>query len=163
MTAARTGGAMARRSALAALLVLGASGARAQEVVPAAPDTATTTRGGPRPLRPVSAAWRSLLLPGWGQAATGRAVTGALFVAWEGTTLYMAHKTRNEARYLEEIGAGHVEGKRQEAEDWLVLLVFNHLFAAAEAFVAGHLQDFPEELRLRAVPGGVTLRVPLPR
>jgi len=90
-------------------------------------------------------------------------VTGALFVAWEGTTLYMWRKAEQEARYLEEIGAGHVKGKRQESEDWLVLLVFNHLFAGAEAFVAGHLQDFPEELRIRAIPGGVGVRLPLPR
>jgi hypothetical protein len=152
-----------RRLALLALLVVAARPARGQEPVAAAPDSGDAARDQARRLRPVSAAWRSLLLPGWGQAATGRAVTGALFVAWEGTTLYMAHKTRDEARYLEEIGAGHVEGKRQEAEDWLVLLVFNHLFAAAEAFVAGHLQDFPEELRIRVLPGGVGLRVALPR
>src|SRR3989441_12492038 len=34
-------------------------------------------------IRPMGAFWRSLLLPGWGQAETGRPVTGALFVAWE--------------------------------------------------------------------------------
>ncbi len=145
-----------------ALLALGAAPARGQDVVPAPGDTTVASPDARRPLRPVSAAWRSLLLPGWGQAATGRAVTGALFVLWEGTTLHMARKTRDEARYLEDIGAGHVEGKRQEAEDWLVLLIFNHLFAAAEAFVAGHLQDFPEELRIRVQPGGLGVGVSLP-
>lgn len=148
--------------ALLALLVLAAATVRGQGVVPVAGDTTRASGEAPRLLRPVSAAWRSLLLPGWGQAATGRAVTGALFVVWEGTTLYMARKTRDEARYLEDIGAGHVEGKRQEAEDWLVLLIFNHLFAAAEAFVAGHLQDFPEELRIRVQPGGLGVGVSLP-
>lgn len=137
-------------------LALAAPGARAQAVRPTPADTL-------RLMRPISAAWRSLLLPGWGQAATGRAVTGALFVVWEGTTLFMWRKAVDEADYLEEAGAGHVAGKRQEAEDWLVLLVFNHLFAAAEAYVAGHLQDFPEELQIRAVPGGVGVRLPLPR
>lgn len=132
-------------------------------MVATAPDTLRVAPDTIRRMRPISAAWRSLLLPGWGQAATGRAVTGALFVAWEGTSLYMWRKADQEARYLEEIGAGHVNGKRQESEDWLVLVVFNHLFAAAEAFVAGHLQDFPDELRIRAVPGGVGVRLPWPR
>lgn len=141
---------------LVAALGLGADVARAQAPAPTPADTVAL-------MRPVSAAWRSLLLPGWGQAATGRAVTGALFVVWEGTTLFMWRKAVDEADYLEESGAGHVSGKRQEAEDWLVLLVFNHLFAAAEAFVAGHLQDFPEELRIRALPNGVGVRLPLPR
>jgi hypothetical protein len=75
----------------------------------------------------------------------------------------MWRKVRSEAAYFAEIGHAGVDGKRQEEEDWLVLLVFNHLFAAAEAFVAGHLQDFPEELQVRAVPGGVGVRLPLPR
>lgn len=147
---------------LAIALACGAGVGRAQQVEATAPDTLRVTTDTVRRLRPVSAAWRSLLIPGWGQATTGRAVTGALFVAWEGTTLYMWRKADQEARYLEDIGAGHVSGKRQESEDWLVLLVFNHLFAAAEAFVAGHLQDFPEELQIRAVPGGVGVHVPLP-
>jgi hypothetical protein len=114
-------------------------------------------------LRPISAFWRSLLIPGWGQAATDRWVTGAVFVAWEGTTIMMTLKARGEARYLETIGAGHVERKRQEMQDWLVLWIFNHLFAGAEAFVSGHLQDFPEDLRVRALPNGVGISLPLPR
>ncbi len=149
-------------SLLAVALACAVGAGRAQQVVATATDTLRVAPDTVRRMRPVSAAWRSLLIPGWGQATTGRAVTGALFVAWEGTTLYMWRKAEQEARYLEDIGAGHVNGKRQESQDWLVLLVFNHLFAAAEAFVAGHLQDFPEELRIRAVPGGLGVRVPLP-
>src|SRR5438105_15261286 len=34
-------------------------------------------------IRPIGAFLRSLLVPGWGQAATGRHVTGALFATWE--------------------------------------------------------------------------------
>jgi hypothetical protein len=153
-----------RRSIAALPLVaaLLAPRAAAQQVVATAPDTVVVPTDTVARLRPLSAAWRSLLLPGWGQAATGRSVTGALFVVWEGTTLYMWAKARAEAEYFEEIGAP-TGGKRQEEEDWLVLLVFNHLFAAAEAFVAAHLQDFPEELKIRAVPGGVGVRLPLPR
>lgn len=152
-----------RRPVLLLALAFAARGVAGQRVVADARDTVVAPADTVVRLRPVSAAWRSLLVPGWGQAATGRAVTGALFVVWEGTTLYMWRKVRSEAAYFDEIGHAGADGKRQEEEDWLVLLVFNHLFAAAEAFVAGHLQDFPEELQVRAVPGGVGVRLPLPR
>lgn len=151
------------RPVLLLALTLVAHGAAAQRVVATAPDTVVVPTDTVVRMRPISAAWRSLLIPGWGQAATGRAITGALFVAWEGTTLYMMWKARSETQYFDESGVPGEGGKRQEEEDWLVLLVFNHLFAAAEAFVAAHLQDFPEELEIRAVPGGVGARLPLPR
>ena len=139
------------RPVLLLALTLVARGAAAQRVVATAPDTVVVPTDTVVRMRPISAAWRSLVIPGWGQAATGRAITGALFVAWEGTTLYMMWKARSETKYFDESGVPGEGGKRQEEEDWLVLLVFNHLFAAAEAFVAAHLQDFPDELEIRAV------------
>jgi hypothetical protein len=111
-------------------------------------------------LRPFSAAWRSLLIPGWGQAALGRDVAGAAFVAWEGVTMMMTLKARQEMHYLEQSGSAHHGAKRQEVQDWLILWIFNHLFAGAEAFVSAHLQDFPKELRVRALPGGVGVSIP---
>jgi hypothetical protein len=111
---------------------------------------------------PVGALWRSLVLPGWGQAVTGRNVTGALFAAWEGTTLYMTIKAQQEANYFEASGSPNLHSKRQEVQDWLVLWGFNHLFSGAEAFVAAHLRDFPRELRVQAIPGGVGISLPLP-
>ena len=114
-------------------------------------------------IRPGAAFWRSLVLPGWGQAATGRHVTGALFVAWEGVTIMMTLKAQQEAEYLAAIGSGHVSAKRQEVQDWAVLWVFNHLFAGAEAYVSAHLQDFPADLEIRAIPNGIGVSLPLPR
>lgn len=111
---------------------------------------------------PVGALWRSLVLPGWGQAVTGRNVTGALFAAWEGTTMYMTIKAQQEANYFKASGSPNLHSKRQEVQDWLVLWGFNHLFSGAEAFVAAHLRDFPPELRVRAFPGGVGVSLPLP-
>ena len=105
---------------------------------------------------------RSVLLPGWGQAATGRHTTGALFVAWEGVTAMMTLKAQREADYFKQIGATGLKHKRQEVQDWLVLWIFNHLFSGAEAFVSAHLQDFPRELKIQSVPGGVGIAVPLP-
>lgn len=110
----------------------------------------------------MGAFWRSLLLPGWGQSVTGRHKTGAVFVAWEGITAYMTLKAQQEANYLKAIGSANVRLKRQEVEDWLVLWVFNHLFAGAEAYVSAHLQDFPAGLEVRGFPGGIGVSIPLP-
>lgn len=113
-------------------------------------------------VRPMGAFWRSFLIPGWGQAATGRHTTGAVFVAWEGVTAMMTLKAQQEANYLKDAGSAHLEAKRREVEDWLVLWIFNHLFAGAEAYVSAHLRDFPPDLQLRAFPGGIGIRLPLP-
>jgi len=114
-------------------------------------------------IRPMGAFLRSLLLPGWGQAATGRSVTGAVFVTWEGVTAMMTLKAQAETHYLKESGSKNLRAKRQEVQDWLVLWIFNHLFSGAEAYVSAHLQDFPRELKVQAVPGGVRVSVPAPR
>jgi hypothetical protein len=111
---------------------------------------------------PAGALWRSLLIPGWGQAATGRHVTGAVFVVWEGTTMYMSLKARQEANYFQAAGLPNVDSKRQEVQDWAVLWGFNHLFSGAEAYVAAHLRDFPRDLKVRVFPGGVGVSFPLP-
>src|SRR5206468_9077983 len=47
-------------------------------------------------VRPMGAFLRSLVMPGWGQAVTGRKVTGALFTAWEGVTVMMTLKAQSE-------------------------------------------------------------------
>ena len=71
-------------------------------------------------------------------------------------------KARQELHYLEQSGSGNVQAKRQQVQDWLVLWIFNHLFAGAEAFVSGHLQDFPKELHVQPFPGGIGVSVPIP-
>ena len=124
-----------------------------------------TTRRAPADtgIGPGGAFRRSLLLPGWGQAVTGRHTAGALFVAWEGVTAMMTLKAQREADYMDRIGAAGLKAKRQEVQDWMVLWIFNHLFAGAEAYVAGHLRDFPKDLQIESVPGGVGLSIPLHR
>ena len=113
-------------------------------------------------ISPMNALWRSLLVPGWGQARLNRKLASGLFVAWEGVTLGMSLKTRRELRYLRRTNSGRADSKRQEHEDWVVLLAFNHLFAGLEAYVSAHLADFPGDLRLEAVPGGVGAAVSIP-
>jgi hypothetical protein len=115
-----------------------------------------------RPISPIGALWRSFLLPGWGQARLNRKLTGGIFLAWEGVTLGMTLKTRHELDYLRRTGSERADSKRQEHEDWLVLLVFNHVFAGLEAYVGAHLADFPGDLRIRAAPGAVGASLTLP-
>jgi hypothetical protein len=138
----------------------GAPGVQAQDTtaVPAAvPDSLGFTR-----ISPINAFWRSFLLPGWGQARLNRKLTGGIFVAWEGVTLGMSLKTRHELAYLRRTRSGRGDSKRREHEDWLVLLAFNHLFAGLEAYVGAHLTDFPGDLKIQAVPGGLGASVSVP-
>jgi hypothetical protein len=74
----------------------------------------------------------------------------------------MSLKTRHELAYLRRTNSERADDKRREHEDWLVLLVFNHLFAGLEAYVSGHLTDCPGDLRFQAVPGGFGGSVSLP-
>ena len=113
-------------------------------------------------ISPLGAFWRSFLLPGWGQARLNRKLTGGIFIAWEGLTLGMSLKTRQELRYLRRNNSSRGDAKRQEHEDWLVLLGFNHLFSGLEAYVSAHLDDFPGDLQIQAVPGGFGASVSLP-
>ncbi len=85
-----------------------------------------------------------------------------MLVAWEGVTAMMTLKAQQEANYMKETGSANLRAKRQEVQDWLVLWIFNHLFAGAEAYVSGHLQDFPADLRIQAVPRGIGISLPLP-
>jgi hypothetical protein len=113
-------------------------------------------------ISPLNALWRSMLIPGWGQARLNRKLAGGIFVAWEGVTLGMTLKTRSELRYLRRNNSVRADDKRQEHEDWWILLAFNHLFAGLEAYVSAHLADFPGDLRFQAAPGGVGAAVSLP-
>jgi hypothetical protein len=85
-----------------------------------------------------------------------------MFVAWEGVTVGMSLKTRRELRYLRRTNSARAEDKRQEHEDWLVLLAFNHLFSGLEAYISAHLADFPGDLGLQAMPGGAGAVISLP-
>ena len=158
-------------SILLVLLALSCSSAvdLGAQVAPPHPPAARAPGPAPRPdtlarqyISPFNALWRSMLLPGWGQAKLNRKLAGGIFVAWEGVTLGMTLKTRSELRYLRRTGSARANDKRQEHEDWVVLLGFNHLFAGLEAYVSAHLADFPGDLRFQAVPGGVGAAISLP-
>ena len=124
---------------------------------PRAPDTLHL-------LKPLPAFFHSLLIPGWGQAKLDRKLTASIFLGWEGLTLGMSLKAIGEVSYLNRIGAdsARVASKKQERQDWLVLLAFNHLFAGLEAFVSSHLQDFPADVRFRPAPRGIGIQTVIP-
>ena len=115
------------------------------------------------PVSPMGAFWRSLLIPGWGQAKLGRRTAGAFFLAAEGITLGMTISTSSQLRYMQQTGSASTESKSQQREDWLVLMGVNHLLAAMEAYVSAHLWDFPGDLTIQAAPqGGVAGAVSVP-
>ncbi len=161
---------------LTLLLATSAPAALQGQAVPVRPNPNDTVTVDPfrerPPVSPVGAALRSLLIPGWGQSIVHRRATGAFFVLFEGLSLTMTLKSLHQLDYLESVQSEddpesieRVDAKRAEVQDWAILLAFNHLMAAAEAFVSTMLWDFPEELEVRAFSRGrfgarVTLPIP---
>lgn len=118
---------------------------------PIRPSASDSTR---RPTTPMGAMFRSFALPGWGQAVYGRKTTAGIMIGFEGLTLGMSLKAWSEMRHIEATGSGSWRAKRQEQQDWMTLLIFNHLMSGLEAYVSAHLYDFPGDLEFRALPGG---------
>jgi hypothetical protein len=115
------------------------------------------------PISPTGAFLRSLLLPGWGQSRLDRNVTAGLFISFEALAAAMVWKSQWQLEFARTRGK-YVQSHLQEREDWIVLLVFNHLLAAAEAYVSAHLWDFPPALRIEVLPdrsARLLVRVPL--
>ena len=115
-----------------------------------------------RPVSPMGAFWRSLLIPGWGQAKLNRKLTGGIFIAIEGVSLGMVIKMNHQLEYLQRTNGAAADAKEQQVEDWLTILIFNHLMSGLEAFVSAHLWDFPDDLKLQSVPGAYGAQVTVP-
>ncbi|HSR16049.1 MAG TPA: hypothetical protein VLL51_09865 [Gemmatimonadales bacterium] len=136
-------------------------------VIQSSPQATDTVSYPKPPVSPMGAFLRSLALPGWSQSLLNRRLTAGLFIAAEGLAIGMAVKTSIELDYLRRTSSNEslVEDKRQQQEDWITLIVFNHLFAGLEGYVGAHLWDFPEDIRFRAVPlpgGGIGAGVQVP-
>lgn len=118
-------------------------------------------RSGPAPM---SAFFRSVLIPGWGQLAADKPVRGAFYFTMQTATVYMAIRTHN--RIDEAEGEGLKESRREQREDWLVLAGFWALASGVDAWVSAQMWGFEGEV----VPppdgsAGLALRmsVPAPR
>ena len=157
----------------AVLIVLAPQAARGQiadsaRVGPTARTAIDTTQRanltGP-PISPRRALLQSLLIPGWGQASLDRNTAGALFVALEVTSIAMLVQSKKQLSIAREAArdsvldpggtgayvanplAARVRPRKRAVEDWTALLVFSHLIAAADAFVAAHLWDVPIQVQ----------------
>jgi hypothetical protein len=110
------------------------------------------------PIRPKTALFRSLLVPGWGQASLDRGTAGATYFALEAGSIAMllfakkelavAQRAARDSTFANDtvgpppaVLAGRVRVRRLQVEDWAALIFFNHLFSAADAFVSAHLWD----------------------
>jgi hypothetical protein len=58
--------------------------------------------------------------------------------------------------------AGYVRTRRLHLEDWMALLVFNHLFSGADAFVAAQLWDLPAHIDVNRSVNGTTVSARIP-
>jgi hypothetical protein len=152
----------------ATLLISFASAARAQGVasVPAVPSIrADSLRP---PITPGRAFFLSLVFPGAAQNILGRhkVAVGVLGVEMasiamiresgfdvrearqqQGDSLVVSYVDQNGAKLATPIiaprrfGNDEINSRRSHVEDWVALLLANHLFAAADAFVAANLWD----------------------
>ncbi|MCE9601918.1 MAG: hypothetical protein K8S21_06835 [Gemmatimonadetes bacterium] len=52
----------------------------------------------------------------------------------------------------------YVRTRRLHYEDWLAVMIFNHLFAGADAFVAAQLWDLPGKVAIRQTPAGTLVQ-----
>jgi hypothetical protein len=134
------------------------------------------------PITPRRAFVYSFLVPGSAQGILRRHKAAAAFLFVEAVSLSMiresgadvheARRTQNDSivvSYVDETGNStviksaprfdnaYVHTRAAHVEDWIALLVANHLFAGADAFVAAHLWDVGPRLALRRMPGGTAL------
>jgi hypothetical protein len=161
--------------ALAAAGSVAASPAAAQQRDTAARATAAAESPKP-PISPRRAFLFSFLAPGYSQSVLGRHKAAAAFLFVEAVSVVMIRESAadaHEARRMVDdtvivsygangkpvattgprFGGADVRTREAHVEDWVALLVANHLFAGADAFVAAHLWDVPAHLGLRVLPG----------
>ena len=120
-----------------------------------------------------------MAIPGWGQASLDRSTAGGLFVALEVTSIAMLVQSKKQlsiARssagdsvldlatggYTASPLAARVRSRERAVEDWTALLIFSHLIAAADAFVAAHLWDVPIEVEGHQGQRGASLTTRIP-
>lgn len=141
--------------------------------------TAPARPGLEPPITPRRAFLTSLLFPGAGQSRLQRPGAGAGFFLVELGAFAMLQKSLGDLREAKALRAGTdsipseypidnrratpeigfynenlVRARRLHVEDWGATLVFNHLIAGAEAFVAAQLWEVPAQVAVRTTPRG---------
>lgn len=129
-------------------------------VRPAPGQTAASERSGPSPM---SAFFRSVLIPGWGQLAADQPVRAAFYFVAQSATVFMVIRTQK--RIDDATSEGLKESRRDQREDWLVLAGFWALASGIDAWVSAHMWGFEGEVvpPPDGAPGvAVQYRVPVP-
>ena len=132
------------------------------------------------PLSPRRAFLYSLALPGYSQSVLNRPTAGAIFMFTESIALVMLRESAADLRQarrfqtdslivvgFSENGAPVtqpsafterlVNTRRGHLEDWIAFILANHLFAAADAYVAAHLWDLPSQISVEPRVKGATV------
>jgi hypothetical protein len=143
------------------------------------PDTTTSVASLKPPFGPRRAFFYSFLAPGYSQTVLGRHKAAAAFLLVEAISIAMiresaadvheARRTVNDSVIVSYVDAqgtfnvlktaprftdADVHTRLAHVEDWIALLVANHLFSGADAFVSANLWDVPIRLGVREVPAG---------
>ena len=169
-----------RALSIACAASLAGSGLLAQEPADTAPPRIDTV--GPRPelrppLTPKRAFLYSLLLPGYSQSVLGRHRAGALQLVFEAAALVMIRQSAADVRearrnladsvlvsFVNDVGqpqlrwertafsSALLRSRRAHLEDWIAVLAANHLFSAADGYVASLLWDLPAEVAIEPSP-----------
>jgi hypothetical protein len=159
--------------------VVGPLGAQRTDSTRAVPASARSTDSLKAPLAPRRAFFYSFLIPGYSQTILGRNKTAAAFLLVEAISISMiresaadvheARRTVNDSIIVSYVDAqgtasvtkaaprftdADVHTRLAHVEDWIALLVANHLFAGADAFVSANLWDVPIRLGVRELPAG---------
>lgn len=141
------------------------------------------------PISPRRAFLSSLLVPGLGQSRLQRPTAGAVFAGVEMAAVVMIGKSLADLRAAKAFRADSVPGsvpvdslgvptgttplvgapytnelvraRRLHLEDWIAVIVFNHLASGAEAFVSANLFDLPAQISARPTPRGGAVTVSL--
>ena len=166
------------------LVLVVAADVRGQEP---ADTVARVDTAGPRPelqppLSPRRAFLYSLLMPGYSQSVLGRHRAGALQLVFEAAAIVMIRQSAADVRearrnladsipvaFVNELGRPEIRfertpfsssllrSRRSHLEDWIAVLFANHLFSAADAYVASLLWDLPAEVQADARHGETRL------
>src|SRR5581483_19224 len=120
------------------------------------------------PIPPGRAFLYSLLVPGLGQAKLDRAWTGALFAGIE--VFALSDSTLNGVVQINDTtgkpiqifaynpySSTRVGARKLHVEDWIAVIIFNHLISGADAFVEAQLWDLPSRISAFRAPDGSTV------
>jgi hypothetical protein len=141
---------MTIRSALvvaAIALALAPGGLVAQQPEAPAPQAPADSFFPRPPISSGGAFFRSLAIPGWGQAELGHYGRGAFYFLAETFSLFMIARTQIRLNHAERNlppDNSVVKSRRQQKEDWIALAVFWAVFSGADAWVSVQLFGFDD-------------------